>query len=254
MKGRDVIRKCHGVPCSPSSYISLHGPSRKREVLWGFCWMASHQGETAHPRNMWALQSKAWPPTPSFLDSNFNDAGSSVGRGVVVGIVLVALMVKRDAVELFEGIDHLTTGRGQTTIQRHALHRPGSTQVHALTLLHVAEVDGINATALVRNDRGLHVSNQSPLGSSEEGMHLDIRSSSASAQATVLIFDEQLANQGLAETRRLLTKSKNAHTQSQEWTHFDICGAPAWSGKGMSSLKMFAKVAFRFLPLNGVVP
>jgi hypothetical protein len=37
-------------------------------------------------------------------------------------------------------------------------------------------------------------------------------------------------------------------------TDFDICGAPAWSGKGMSSRRMLANVALRFLPLNGVVP
>ena len=39
-----------------------------------------------------------------------------------------------------------------------------------------------------------------------------------------------------------------------EKTDFDICGAPLWSGKGMSSRRMLANVAFRFLPLNGVVP
>jgi len=36
--------------------------------------------------------------------------------------------------------------------------------------------------------------------------------------------------------------------------HFDIWGDPECSGNGTSSLKMFANVALRFLPLNGVVP
>ena len=36
--------------------------------------------------------------------------------------------------------------------------------------------------------------------------------------------------------------------------YLDICGEPECSGKGTSSLSIFAKVAFRFLPLNGVVP
>ena len=37
-------------------------------------------------------------------------------------------------------------------------------------------------------------------------------------------------------------------------THFETCGELGWSGKGTSSLNMFANVAFRFLPLKGVVP
>lgn len=36
--------------------------------------------------------------------------------------------------------------------------------------------------------------------------------------------------------------------------HFDTCGAPEYSGNGTSSRRIFAKVAFRFLPLKGVVP
>lgn len=36
--------------------------------------------------------------------------------------------------------------------------------------------------------------------------------------------------------------------------YFDTWMAPEPSGNGTSSLRMFAKVAFLFLPLNGVVP
>lgn len=36
--------------------------------------------------------------------------------------------------------------------------------------------------------------------------------------------------------------------------YLDTGGAPEPSGNGTSSLKMLAKVALRFLPLNGVVP
>lgn len=36
--------------------------------------------------------------------------------------------------------------------------------------------------------------------------------------------------------------------------YLEIWGFPDPSGKGTSSLRMFAKVAFRFLPLKGVVP
>lgn len=83
-------------------------------------------------------------------------------------------------------------------------------------------------------------------------MDLDIGRSSAGAQSAILVLDEQLANQGFAKTEaRLALTTILSNINS---THFDICGAPAWSGKGMSSLRMFANVALRFLPLNGVVP
>ena len=39
-----------------------------------------------------------------------------------------------------------------------------------------------------------------------------------------------------------------------EQTYLEMFGDPLPSGKGTSSLKIFANVAFLFLPLNGVVP
>ena len=36
--------------------------------------------------------------------------------------------------------------------------------------------------------------------------------------------------------------------------YVEVCGAPLSSGNGTSSRRMFAKVAFRFFPLKGVVP
>lgn len=39
-----------------------------------------------------------------------------------------------------------------------------------------------------------------------------------------------------------------------EKTYFEMFGDPLPSGKGTSSLRIFANVAFLFLPLNGVVP
>lgn len=95
------------------------------------------------------------------------------------------------------------------------------------------------------------MADESPLGRSEERVHLDIRSSGTSAQPAVLVLDEQLANQRFAETRLMLALPLPCLFRN---THFDIWGAPAWSGNGMSSLRMFANVAFRFLPLKGVVP
>lgn len=46
----------------------------------------------------------------------------------------------------------------------------------------------------------------------------------------------------------------NEKTYCEDETHFDTFGPPLPSGNGTSSLKMLANVAFRFLPLNGVVP
>ena len=39
-----------------------------------------------------------------------------------------------------------------------------------------------------------------------------------------------------------------------EKPYLEMFGDPFPSGKGTSSLRMFANVAFRFLPLKGVVP
>ena len=45
-----------------------------------------------------------------------------------------------------------------------------------------------------------------------------------------------------------------ANTKLRMDTHLLILGAPEPSGNGTSSRKIFANVAFLFLPLNGVVP
>jgi hypothetical protein len=50
---------------------------------------------------------------------------------------------------------------------------------------------------------------------------------------------------------RLLAESDEVEAYG---THFETCGELGWSGKGTSSLNIFANVAFRFLPLKGVVP
>lgn len=116
----------------------------------------------------------------------------SVRRRVVSGIriVFITIVMESDAVELFKWISNLATRRGQATIQRHAIHWPRSTNIDALTLLHIAEINGVNTAALIRHDGRLHVSNQSPLRGSKEWMSLDIRRACARAKTTVLILDE----------------------------------------------------------------
>lgn len=48
--------------------------------------------------------------------------------------------------------------------------------------------------------------------------------------------------------------SPTVSTNEGKITYFEICGAPECSGNETSSRRIFAKVAFRFLPLKGVVP
>ena len=50
------------------------------------------------------------------------------------------------------------------------------------------------------------------------------------------------------------TSGKRSRNIAEIMTYLEIWGAPECSGKGTSSLRMLAKVALRFLPLNGVVP
>ena len=94
---------------------------------------------------------------------------------------------------------------------------------------------------------------KSPLGGAKEGMCLYVRCTGTRSYSAELILDEKLANKGFTETRGGEYFSSCA-SHFEGWAYFEICGAPECSGKGTSSRSIFAKVAFRFLPLNGVVP
>lgn len=96
------------------------------------------------------------------------------------------------------------------------------------------------------------MSNESPLSGAEEGMSLNIRSSSSSAKSAIFILDKKLSNQGFAQTVVMLASGTEITPVSQ--TYLDICGVPECSGNGTSSLNILANVALRFLPLKGVVP
>lgn len=95
------------------------------------------------------------------------------------------------------------------------------------------------------------MSNESPLGGTEEGVGLDIRSSSSRAKSAVLVLDKKFPNQGFAQTVNVLA----SQIQNPDFsTYLEICGVPECSGNGTSSLKILANVALRFFPLKGVVP
>jgi hypothetical protein len=104
-------------------------------------------------------------------------------------VVVVAVVVKSHAVELFEWVSDLAHWRCETRVKRNTLDL-GRSDIHTVALLHIAEVGCLDTSALVWNNRWLHVPQKRPLCSAEEGGSLDIRCSSTRAQTTGLIFDE----------------------------------------------------------------
>lgn len=123
--------------------------------------------------------------------------------------------------------------------------------------LDVAEVDCVDAAALVGDDGRFAVAEQGPGGTTEEGMCFYVRGAGAGAEAAEFVFDEEFADKRFAET---VGKSGSlvivffGVKGGKGQTHLLVLGAPEPSGKGTSSLRIFANVAFRFLPLKGVVP
>lgn len=90
----------------------------------------------------------------------------------------IVIVVKRDAVKLEEWVCSFSAGGRQSAIQGNT-NGSGTADVNAFTLLDIPKVDGVDSTALVRDNRRLHVTNQSPLSRSEEGVGLDIRGTSS---------------------------------------------------------------------------
>lgn len=107
-------------------------------------------------------------------------------------VIVITIVVQGDAVELEEWVGNITTRCRQSAVQRHPLeiHRPRSGQVDTFAFFHITEVDGIDSSASVRNDGGLHVADQRPLSRPEEWMCFDIRSTSSGSQSPVFVFDE----------------------------------------------------------------
>lgn len=105
----------------------------------------------------------------------------------------IALMMQRHTVELLKWIRNFTTRSRQATIQWHTLHlarrhlpafvlairqprrsRTRVTEVYGLRLLDVAEINRVDATALVGDDGRFAVAEQCPGSAAEEGMCLDV--------------------------------------------------------------------------------
>ena len=101
--------------------------------------------------------------------------------------LLIPLMMQRNRVKLLKRIRNLAPRRLQPRIQRHTLHlRRGNlpalilphekiavvvvAQVDGLRFFHVAEVDGVDAAALVGDYGWFGVAEQGPGGAAEEGV------------------------------------------------------------------------------------
>ncbi len=100
-------------------------------------------------------------------------------------------MVQCYAVELLERVHIITPWRCEPAVKWYPLdaHLPRAANVDALAFLDVAEVDSVDATALVWYNWRFHVSNKCPLSCPEERMALDVGRTSASSQTAVLVLD-----------------------------------------------------------------
>lgn len=112
--------------------------------------------------------------------------------------VIVAIMVKSNAVELLKRIHNFAHGSCKTRVKRDALDSR-SANVNTLALLDVSEVGCFDPMTLVWNNGRFRVTQKRPLCCAEEGSSLDVRSTSTRSESSRLIFDKQFANEGLAE-------------------------------------------------------
>lgn len=128
-----------------------------------------------------------------------------------IGIV-IAFVMQRNTVELLERIRNLASRSLQSRIQRNAFHlacnnpkplvrSPGmvSTHIDTVAFFHIAEVDSIDASALIRNDWWFRVSEEGPRGLPEEGVSLDVRGTCAGSKPAKFVLDEKFADERLAE-------------------------------------------------------
>jgi len=120
---------------------------------------------------------------------------------LLVGVVIVAIMMQRNAIEFFKRVGKLAHRRREAGIEGNAFNSRRA-NVYALAFLDVAEIGRLDTSALVRDDRRLHVTKKRPLRGFEKGCSLDVRGTGTRAQSFGLILDQEFANQAFAETRK----------------------------------------------------
>ncbi len=113
-----------------------------------------------------------------------------LGAILVIVAVIITIVVQGHAVKLEEWIGHLVSGCGEATVQGHSRHLSRSTNVDTFALLDVSEVDGVDASASMRDNGRLHMANEGPLCGAEERVYLDIGSSGSSAESSILVLDQ----------------------------------------------------------------
>lgn len=114
-------------------------------------------------------------------------------------MMVVPIVVQRDAVELFEWIRLFLSRRLQSAVQWHSL-RLRRADIYTLTLLHVTEIDRVDAAALVWDDGWFRMPQESPLCRLEESVVLDVGSSATGAEPLRLVLHEQFTDDMFAET------------------------------------------------------
>ena len=149
-------------PGTPNSLLTLFSPTDERRSL-----RLRRKGYSQHPT----------PPQPPILPVPIRPPTP----------LLIPLMMQRNRVKLLKRIRNLAPRRLQPGIQRHTLHlRRGHlpalilphekiavvvvAQVDGLRFFHVAEVDGVDAAALVGDYGWFGVPEQGPGGAAEEGV------------------------------------------------------------------------------------
>lgn len=113
-------------------------------------------------------------------------------------VMIVAIVVQSDAVKLLERIRNFAHGSCKTRVQGNTFYFRRA-NVNTLTLLDISEVWRLDPMALMRDDGGLRVAQERPLGGAEERCSLNVRSASTGSESSSLVLDEQFANQRLAE-------------------------------------------------------
>lgn len=109
----------------------------------------------------------------------------------------VIVVVECNAVELKEWVCGLVAWSCQSTVQWNTsdVHRPSSTDINALALFDVPEIDRVDSMALVGDNWRLHMANQGPLSCTEEGVGLDVRCAGAGTKSSILVLDQKLPDE-----------------------------------------------------------
>ena len=159
-----------------------------------------------------------------------NDSAGTAGHRVkLMTMVLVPIVMQCHTVELEEWVRGFVSGSRESTIQRNPFHvrTPVTSKIHTLTLLEVAEIHCIDATAGMGDNGRLHVTNQGPLSGTEEWVCLNVGGTGSGTKSAILVLDQELPDERFAEAEIRLENVPTTAKQKCSSTYFEIWGAPA---------------------------